>query len=52
MEEKNENENNKKIEIVEGDLDDLNISKVKDNLAFEIEKKEQKKDNIIVPKNK
>ncbi|MBR3134027.1 MAG: hypothetical protein IKG56_01020 [Clostridia bacterium] len=50
MEEHNENE--KKIEIVEGDPKDLNISKVKDNLAFEIKEKDQKKDNIIVPKNK
>lgn len=52
MEEQEDIEKDKKIKIVEGDLDDLDISKVKDNLAFEIEKKETKKDNIIVPKNK
>lgn len=46
------NKDSKKIEIVQGDSKDLNISKVKDNLAFEVKKDEQKKDNIIVPKNK
>ena len=52
MEERKDVEKDKNIEIVEGDLDDLNISDVKDNLAFEIEKKPQKKDNIIIPENK
>lgn len=43
----------KKIKIVEGDADDIEISEVKDNLAFEVEnKKSPNKDNIIIPKNK
>lgn len=53
MEEYKDNQNKKKIEIVEGDSNDLNISEVKDNLAFESENKQTpKKGNIIIPRNK
>lgn len=51
----NEDKNNKeKIEIVKGNGKDLNISKVSDNLAFEIEdngnsQKPNKK--IVIPNN-
>ncbi|MBR3325154.1 MAG: hypothetical protein IKG14_03825 [Clostridia bacterium] len=48
-----EYKDNKKIKIVEGDPDDIEISEVKDNLAFEVENKNTpKKGNIIIPKNK
>lgn len=50
MEEYKEN-NQKKIEIIEGDSKTLNISEVKDNLAFEVEQKQSPdKDKIVIPK--
>lgn len=51
MEEKKFDEkNNNKIEIVKGDGKDLKISSVKENLSFEVDKDEEKKKNIIIPK--
>ena len=47
MEEKNENPK-KKIEIVKGSSKDLNISEVRDNLAFE-NHEDNKKNNIVIP---
>lgn len=42
----------KKIKIVEGNSKDLNISEVKDNLAFESEQKQTPgRDTIVIPKN-
>lgn len=41
----------KKIEIVEGHSKDLEISEVKDNLAFEIKQDDTSKKNIVIPKN-
>ena len=52
MEEQKNTDNKKQIEIVKGDPKDLDISEVKDNLAFEIEDKDPKKENIIIPENK
>lgn len=47
----NEEKKDQKIEIIEGDSKDLEISDVKDNLAFEIKPEQEKKQNIIIPKN-
>lgn len=52
MEEQENNDNKTKIEIVKGDPKDLDISEVKDNLAFEIEDKDPKKEKIIIPEDK
>ena len=53
MEEYKDSNEKKKIEIVKGDSKDLNISEVKDNLAFESENKQSpKKGNIIIPQSK
>lgn len=49
MEENNEIKK-KKIEIIQGNSKDLDISDVKDNLTFE-RPEENKKENIIVPEN-
>ncbi len=52
MEEKNES-HKKKIEIVQGNPKDLNISDVKDNLVFEEHKNDtKKKGEIVIPKTK
>lgn len=48
-EEENKKER-KKIEIVQGNGKDLNISEVRDNLSFE-KPEENKKKNIIIPEN-
>ena len=48
-EEENKRER-KKIEIVQGNGKDLNISEVRDNLSFE-KPEENKKKNIIIPEN-
>ncbi len=50
MFEEHEDEKKKKIEIVQGNSKDLNISEVKDNLTFE-KPEENKKENIIIPEN-
>ena len=51
MDEEKDNEiENKVIEIVKGSPKDLNISDVKDNLAFEVHDNEERK-NIIIPEN-
>lgn len=47
-----ENDNRKKLKIVKGDSKELNISKVKDSLAFEVsENREEIKENIVVPQD-
>lgn len=50
MFEEHKDEKKKKIEIVQGNSKDLNISEVKDNLTFE-KPEENKKENIIIPEN-
>ena len=49
--EENNKPNEQKIEIIKGNPKDLDISDVKDNLAFEVEKEKKKKENIIIPEN-
>ena len=52
MEENNfENEEKKevKIEIVQGNPKDLDISSVKDNLTFEVKETKVDKKNIVIP---
>ena len=49
MEEKNYN-SDKKIEIVRGNSKELEISEVKDNLTFEVHKKNTDKE-IVIPEN-
>ena len=53
MEENNFNnkKKEKKIKIIQGDSRDLNISSVKDNLNFEVDGANEKKQNIIIPEN-
>ena len=51
MEENNNEKKEQKIEIVKGNPKDLDISDVKDNLAFEVENEKKKKENIIIPEN-
>ncbi len=50
VEEKDENVEKKKIEIVKGNSKDLQISDVKDNLSFEVHKNDTK-GKIIIPEN-
>lgn len=52
MEERSENTPKKqpKIEIITGDTTDLNISNVRDNLTFEVNKEKPNKDEIVIPK--
>lgn len=54
MKEENENDNKKiKIEIVKGNSKDLEISEVKDNLTFEVNENNPKKNGeIVIPENK
>ncbi len=48
MIEENDKNKKKKIEIVKGSSKDLNISEVRDNLAFE-NHEDNKKNNIVIP---
>ena len=53
--EENNNENekkNNKIEIIQGNPKELDISDVKDHLPFEIQNDKMKKQNIIIPEIK
>ncbi len=50
MIEEQDNEKRKKIEIIQGNSKDLQISDVKDSLSFE-KPDENKKENIIIPEN-
>lgn len=52
MEERSENtpKEQPKIEIITGDTTDLNISNVRDNLTFEVNKEKPNKDEIVIPK--
>ncbi len=50
MIEENNEQREKKIEIIQGSSKDLQISDVKDSLTFE-KPEQQKKDNIIIPEN-
>lgn len=50
MIEENDNKERKKIEIVQGNSKDLEISIVKDSLTFE-KPEENKKENIVIPEN-
>lgn len=52
MEEKEEIKESEKIEIIQGDSRNLNISDVRDNLTFEVHDNDAtKKGEIIVPEN-
>ena len=52
MEEKEEIKKSERIEIVQGDSHNLNISDVRDNLTFEVHDNDAtKKGEIIVPEN-
>ncbi len=51
MEEINDENKKKKIEIVQGDPKDLKISEVKDSLSFENKREEENKENVIIPQN-
>lgn len=42
-------EDNRKIEIVQGNGKDLDISKVSDHLAISKPKKKENKGNIVIP---
>ena len=45
-------EKNKNIEIVSGNVNDLNISPVYDHIDIEKPKEDKKKKKIIIPKDK
>jgi len=45
-------DNDKKIEIVSGDVKDLNISPVTDYINIEKPKEEKEKKKIIIPEDK
>ncbi len=46
-----EEKKRKDIKIITGDSKDLNISKVRDNLTFEVQEDTSSKNNIVIPQN-